>query len=310
MAPRPCSTAIVPPSSGRNQRAPSCHSGPPNSSWRGLHRRLPGAPAASGSARRSSHQPSASETYSRVPSESHSICGTDSSGPPANGRTPVKAPSSVMSASSTVVPSHGIRGWSQAIQAARRPSGEIRGPVTKRFRSSLSSRTAARSPAAEPSSGTAAITRRTSVGRGPVNSSRTHHTSPRSSRSTGSAQRSPPPTAETGVSGRGAASPSGAWAYNRWSAKWQNTRTARPSASTAPAQGWPPYSMTRLRTFQGVGSGVCSVPSGRLRTSARRPPSAGRASVHHTSSPTTPTYSGRPSCSATSRASIGDGQAP
>ncbi len=68
--------------------------------------------------------------------------------------------------------------------------------------------------------------------------------------------------------------------------------------------------MTRLRTFHGAGSTACSVPSAVRRTSARRPPSAGRGSVHHTSSPTKPTHSGCPSCAAASAASTGDGHDP
>ena len=161
------------------------------------------------------------------------------------------------SASCSSVPSQGIRGWSHTSQAARRPSGESRGPVMKRCRSSVSSRTAARSPAADPSSGTAASTRRTSVGAGPVNSSSTHQTSP--PRSTGSAQRSPPPIADTGVRGRGAGPPgaSGSYAYSRWSAKWTKTSSGPAvGARSAPAQGRPPYSVTRLRTFHGAGSSV------------------------------------------------------
>lgn len=243
----------------------------------------------------------------------HSICGTDSSGPPPKLRALWNVPSSAMSASITSVPSHGIRGWSQAIQATRRPSGETFGPVTKRCRSSESSRTAPRSSAADPSSGTAAITRRTSVGASPVNSSRTHHTSPRSPRSRcscGSTQRSPPPTPDSGVSGHGSPDPSGAYAYSRWSVKFTKTTSGPPSVRPAPAQGRPPYSMTRLRTFHGTGSTESVVPSARRRTRARRPASAGRGSVHHTSSPTTPTYSGRPSCDAASRASTGDGHVP
>src|SRR6478735_8772003 len=60
-----------------------------------------------------------------------------------------------------------------------------------------------------PSSGTAAITRRTSVGDSPVNSSSTHHTSPCPSCTCGSTQRSPPPISDTGVSGQGSSGPSG-----------------------------------------------------------------------------------------------------
>lgn len=77
-----------------------------------------------------------------------------------------------------------------------------------------------------------------------------------------------------------------------------------------PVQGLPPYSMTRLRTFQGAGRTVSSVPSAFRRTSVRRPPSAGRGSVHQASSPTKPTNSGWPSCAAASLASIGEGHEP
>src|SRR3954468_20346172 len=68
--------------------------------------------------------------------------------------------------------------------------------------------------------------------------------------------------------------------------------------------------MTRLRTFHGAGSTGSSRPSARRRTRVRRPPSVGRGSVHHASSPTYPTYSGRPSCAAASAASMGEGQDP
>lgn len=120
---------------------------------------------------------------------------------PATDRGADSVPSAETSARITSVPSHGIRGWSQASQTACRPSGESRGPVTNRCRPSDSSRTAARSCAADPSSGTATTARRTSVGPSPVNSSMTHQTSPRSGRNCGSTQRSPPPTGERGSTG-------------------------------------------------------------------------------------------------------------
>lgn len=216
VVPRPWMTAISPLSSSRNQCRPIFHSGPPNSSPRPEQSRLLGttAPAtASGRIRWSSHQPPTSDTKSSEPSRSHSTWTTDSSMSPTIGRSPVKEPSSVTSATITTVPSHGICGWSQAIQAALRPSWESFGPVTNRCRSPLSSRTALRSPAAEPSRGTAAITRRTSVGDSPVKSSSTHQTSPwapRSRCSWGSTQRSPPPMSDTGLSGQGSSGPSGA----------------------------------------------------------------------------------------------------
>lgn len=207
------------------------------------------------------------------------------------------------------VPGH--PGWSQAIHTACPPSGERRGEVTKSWESSESSRTAVRSSAAEPSSGTAAATRRTSLGPSPVNSSSTHHTSPRSGWICGSAQRRPSPTGESGVSGRGTApSASGSYAYSRWSGKWEKTISDPVPGRAVPAQARPPYSMTRVRTFHGAGSGLPAVPSARRRTRARRPPSAGRGSVHHTSSPTNAGNSGRPSWEAAVRASTGDSQAP
>lgn len=243
-----------------------------------------------------------------MPSGAQSAWAIDSSGPPATVRASWNVPSGPSSATTSSVPSQGMRGWSQASQAARCPSGESRGPVTKRCRSGASSRTAPRSSAAEPSSGTATGTRRRSVGPSPVNSSRTHHTSPRSGRGSGSIQRRPPPTVDSGVSGRGSPPP-GVKAYSRWSVKFTKTTSGPVSVVTA-AHGRPPYSMTRLRTFHGAGSTGSSVPSACRRTRVRRPPSVGRGAVHHTSSPTKPTSSGRPSCAAARAASMGEGHDP
>ncbi len=168
--PRPWTTATRPLSSGANQRRPGFHSGPANSSSRSHS----GAPS-----RYRFHQPLRSLAYRRRLSVDHSACAIASSGPPATVWTVCSVPSAAISPTSSSVPSHGMRGWSQPSHAARRPSGATRGPVTNRWRPSVSSRTAERSSAAEPSSGTAARTRRTSEGPSPVNSSRTHHTSPR-----------------------------------------------------------------------------------------------------------------------------------
>lgn len=187
---------------GANHRDPIRHSGPPNSSSRGQSGL---ASPVAGSTRCRFHQPERSVAAIREPSGAHSAWQTDSSGPPMRVRTPVNGPLAVTSAIFSSVPSHGMRGWSQAIQTARCPSGESLGPVTNRCRSVSSSRTASRFSAALPSSGTAAGTRRTSVGPSPVNSSRTHQTSPVAACTTGSTQRSPPPTPESGVSGRGSA---------------------------------------------------------------------------------------------------------
>lgn len=299
----------VSPGSGASQRSPGFHSGPPNSS--SLGQRLIAQPVR-GSTLYGFHQPPRSLTARRVPSAVHSTWATASSGPPSTVRGSARCPSSVTSATLSSVPSQGMRGWSHASQAAHRPSGESRGPVVNRYRSSVSSLTAARFPAAEPSSGTAAATRRTSVGAGPVNSSSTHQTS--SPRSTGSAQRRPPPVRESGVRGRGPGLPgaSGSYAYSRWSAKWTKTSRGPSAGRCAPAQGRPPYSVTRLRTFHGAGSSVISGPPStrRRRTRVRRPSSWGRGSVHHTSGPTVPRYSGRPSSEAARAASMGEGQLP
>lgn len=116
-----------------------------------------------------------------------------------------------------------------------------------------------------------------------------------------------------GVSARGAGPPgaSGSYAYSRWSAKWTKTTRGPPRGRSAPAQGSPPYSVTRLRTFHGAGSAQSAgPPSAGRRTRARRPPSAGRGTVHHTSAPIAPTYSGLPSREAASPAPIGEGQLP
>ncbi len=146
------------------------------------------------------------------PSGAHSACGIDSPSPPARVRAFANVPSAVISATRSSVASQGMSGWFHTIHAARAPSRLTRGPVVNRYASSVSSRTAPRSPAAEPSSGTAATTRRTCVGRSPVNSSRTAHTSLRSGENSMSHHRSPPGNRGTGVRGRGPRPASGSTA--------------------------------------------------------------------------------------------------
>ncbi len=169
---------------GANQRRPRFHSGPPNSSARnasgtsGRGSTLPSAPgsrAAAGSSSRF-HQPLRSvERSSPEPSGAHSTWQTDSSGPPATVRGSPRPPSGSTSATRTSVPSQGIAGCSQAIQAARRPSGEGLGSVTNQ-RSARSTRTREGSSAAEPSRGIETRSRRSSSGAVPWNASRMHQT--------------------------------------------------------------------------------------------------------------------------------------
>lgn len=152
-------------------------------------------------------------------------------------------PSSSSSPTRSSVPSHGIRGWSQAIQASRRPSGLIRGKARK----SLSATTSRTSP--DPSSGTATTARVT--GARPVSVSRTHHTSVPSCESTGSAYRQPDGVGGSGVSGCGSLPASSR--YRRWSLHSLKTSAWPASVGTA-SQHAPPYSCTRVRAFHGAGS--------------------------------------------------------
>src|SRR6185437_7370722 len=103
------------------------------------------------------------------------------------------------------VPSHGMCGWFQQIQASHWPSGDGVGNA-KKSKPVTSTRTAPGSVAAEPSSGTATIARVTFPAEC---SSRTHHTSRVSGDSTKSAYRdSGVVFAGLGVSGTGWLTPS------------------------------------------------------------------------------------------------------
>ena len=310
VAPLPWTTAISPFSSGANQREPD----------------LPQRPAELLLARAERHRAPVRIGAVQVPpagavarvQQELSVGGPldlgdrllgpagDSSGRSRN------VPSPATSASISSVPSHGIRGWSQAIQAARRPSGESRGPVTNRCRSSVSSRTAPRSSAADPSSGTAAITRRTSVGAvaGELLQDAPHF-APLRGATAGRPSAVRRRRADSGVSGRGSPGPSGSYAYSRWSAKLTKTTSGPPSARPAPAQGRPPYSMTRLRTFHGAGSTDSSVPSARRRTRARRPALGGpRLGPPHLVADDADVLGAAVVRRRRARASIGDGQVP
>ena len=214
VAARPCWTRARSASSTWYQVVPSAHIGPANSSSRSRTWRAPSADDHV----QGFHQPVTSERYRRRSSSSHSGWSTETSVPPAMiSPSPALPPSSGATCSS--VPSQGICGCSQLIQARCVPSGLRRGWATKR-EAGVMRRRAAGSSAAEPSSGTATMLRSmcgapSASGRGPssppVWSSHTHHTSvvPSARVTTvGSAQRSEGPCADstsgpTGVSGRG-----------------------------------------------------------------------------------------------------------
>jgi hypothetical protein len=97
----------------------------------------------------------------------------------------------------------------------------------------------------------------------------------------------------------------GATRYRRWSAKEVNH-----TAPAATVQAAPPYSCTRVRTFQGAGSRSVVVPSADRRTRTVRPPSLGRDSAHHTSVPSTTTSPSRAAARTTSSDVTGVGQLP
>jgi hypothetical protein len=87
----------------------------PSVRWRSRHRRY------------RFHQPLRSETKCSRLSGDHSGWQMDSSAPPAMRLGADSVPSSLKSASQSVVPCHGMRGWSQLSQASERPSGDKRG---------------------------------------------------------------------------------------------------------------------------------------------------------------------------------------
>ena len=234
----------------------------------------------------------------------HSGCSTDSAGPPSRVRGSPAVPSGPSGATRSSVPSHGIRGWSQATQASSRPSGDGRGKARKSL-PETSSRTADGSPAPAPSSGTATSARWI---RPSACASRTHHTSRPSGAGTGSAYRQAAGSAGSGVSGTGASEP-GSSRYSRWSDHDEKTSPVPAGVGTG-SQHSPPYSCTRVRAFQPAGRTSAIRPAPSRRTTANRPPSSGRPSDHHTSSPTGCTNCTARSPPATSVAPMGDGHAP
>ena len=108
--------------------------------------------------------------------------------------TDVTVPSGPSSPTRSSVPSQGIRGWSQAIHATRRPSGAGRGKARKSLPPAIS-RTAAGSVAAAPDTGTATRCRRIVPSEC---ASRTHQISSPPGPSTGSAYRRPAASAGSG----------------------------------------------------------------------------------------------------------------
>ena len=164
-------------------------------------------------------------------------------------------------------------GWSQAIQAMRRPSGDSAGWARKREPATTLT-TADASSAALPSSGTRTRSRSTSVGPLPVKVSRIARTA------SPAGIRPPYRTAgSSGVSGTGSA-PGASMRCSRRSAKSANTARS-PTAVQAP----PPYSCTRLRTFQGAATTGSGEPSAACRKSPVRR-SAEIGSDHQISPPT------------------------
>ena len=214
-------------------------------------------------------------------------------------------------------------GWFQLIHASFVPSGEGVGNA-KNCAPETSTLMASAEDAAEPSSGTATISRRTATppptwkpAGGSVPSSgstvsRTHQISWPSGGRTRSANRKPHPA---GVSGTGSmpASTAPPAAYSRWSAKLAKTRS-KPPASEFDGMGrydLPPYSCTRFLAFHGAGSSSRGSPDAPADAMiAVRPPSVGRRSCHHTSPPAMDGYATPTAPLATSAALIGDFQVP
>jgi hypothetical protein len=73
------------------------------------------------------HQSVRSETKANAPSGAQAGWKIDSRSPPATGRDVPTDPSDATSTTASSVPSQGIRGKSQAMNATREPSGDQRG---------------------------------------------------------------------------------------------------------------------------------------------------------------------------------------
>ncbi len=128
------------------------------------------------------HQPVQSVATYRLVLSRQTGASTDSRRLPLTSLPRPGTPSSIAATRSSV-PSQGMCGWFQQIQASRRPSGEGVGNA-KKSAPVTSSRTASGFSAAEPSSGTATMARLTFP---PLCCSRTHQTSLRSGESAKSA---------------------------------------------------------------------------------------------------------------------------
>jgi hypothetical protein len=190
-----------------------------------------------------------------------------------------------------------MSGCCHCSQASDRPSGDSRGSETKSF--------PATSTVVVPSRSTRTTSWTTSAA-APLGEcvSRTATTALPSEVTCRSAWRTPAAISGAGVTATGSLLP-GSTRYSRWSAKSVN-HTVPPATVHAP----PPYSCTRVRAFHGGGSRSVVVPSGLRRTSTVRPPSLGRPSAHHTSSPSTTTSPSRAAARTTSSEVIGVGQLP
>ena len=215
-------------------------------------------------------------------------------------------------------------GWFQLIHASLRAVRRRRGE-REELRAGDQDPDGARVAAAEPSSGTATISRRTAMppptwkpglAARPSSSgstvSRTHQISRPSGDRTRSANRKPP---SAGVSGTGSRPASAAppAAYSRWSAKLAKTRSNPPGQRRDGTGRYdlPPYSCTRVLAFHGAGSSSRGSSAGPADAMiVVRPPSAGRRSCHHTSPPAMDGYATATAPCATSAALIGDFQVP
>ena len=78
------------------------------------------------------------------------------------------------------------------------------------------------------------------------------------------------------MSGRGSAGPVRLVRVEPLVGEVDEDQQRPPSARGAPAQGWPPYSMTRLRMFHGAGS-TDSLAAVRPSADQRAPAALGRA---------------------------------
>src|SRR4051794_25810868 len=214
---------------------------------------------------------------------------TDSPGPPASTCSVPWA-----SRTTSCAASHGMLGWSHCSQDRVTPSGASRASETK---------SGPETSACEPPGVTRTISFTTSAGAAPAAWVSRTASSP-SGTTRKSACRPPARTEGSGVPATGVSLP-GSSRYSRWSENSVN-HSVPPCTVQAP----PPYSCTRVRAFQGGGNTSLTVPSAERRTITDRPPSVGRDSDHHTSSPSTATSPSRAAARTTSSDVRGVGQLP